>query len=120
MGKIEEITINYIHKNQDIPSQLADGAYCLASDSGNIVLNFFQQPPNIPEKMVYHDSEDIPPQKRQKDWLAEHDMPWQHIYGVYETEHIVERFFVGKISLTPDAARLLISNIQATLNDMEK
>ena len=113
-----EVTINYVHKNREIEAKAVDGAYCLSGNNGNIFISFFQEKPHIPEALTYHDSDDIPEQRRRDNVLEEGNLPCDIFRD--DDEYLVERLFVGCVQLSQGAAKLLAENIALALRDMEK
>lgn len=111
----KQTPIIYNHINKDIPSQAADGAYCLSGRNGNIFINFFQEIPDIPKSITFYEDVREPEEIRMENPLEKHNTPY------WETgEGGIQRVFVGKMQLSPDSAKLLAKNILATLADMEK
>jgi len=107
------VDIKYTHINKDTPAQLADGVYCLSGYNGNIFLQFFQQIPNIPSEIIHHKRSDDP-SLNDPNPTDNSELPY------YCDGEGVARIFVGKMQMTPSAAKQLIKNIQETLSDMEK
>ena len=101
-----EDLIRYIHhQHKDSPAHLADGAYCFTGFNGNILLQFFQQLPTIPNVLdVGIETFEV---KNQGEVFA--DMG----------EGGIERVFIGKIQMTKDSVKQLIHNLQGAISEAE-